>query len=213
MLEGFHLDVARILGYSTAPEGFALGGGYGLQAYNILDRPSEDLDAYADSVDPEVFSRAEARFVESLGENGFDCVVVKSEDWFRGIEVTNPATGECVVVDLGYDYRSLPPVLVEGIGPVLNIEDIVFGKVRAFVDREAERDFVDIDAILQDGRWTPTDLFEKVNLIRPEITRQDFSEALKRSDLGDPIIYAGLGLDSQAQLDLGLRLSSAANWG
>ena len=65
-LTGFHLRVAQLLGQAVGNEGFALGGGYGLQAHKLSDRASNDLDAYVDKFVPEVFERAERAFVTRL---------------------------------------------------------------------------------------------------------------------------------------------------
>ena len=213
MLEGFHLDVAKVLGDSIAHEGFALGGGYGLQAYDIIDRPSKDLDAYAASYDPQVYARAERSLVTALEGRGYSCLITHRDDWFRGIQVTDPGTGQQVVVDLGYDYRTTPPIVVENIGPVLGIEDLVLGKVRALVDRQAERDFMDVDAILQTGRWSPDDLYAKITAIRPELGREDFDLLLASSASGSPLTYGSLGLDSTSQAALHSRLETAAAGG
>ncbi len=69
---------------------------------------------------------------------------------------------------LGYDYRQNPPVHVNGVGPVLDVEDIVTGKVRAFWTRGAERDFYDIDGILASDKWTIQNLYDKIAGLRPD---------------------------------------------
>lgn len=51
------LRVARILGAAIGDDGFALGGGYALQAHGIVDRPSKDLDSYAAAMDVDMFAR------------------------------------------------------------------------------------------------------------------------------------------------------------
>lgn len=97
-LEGFHLRVAQILGEAVGPEGFALGGGYGLQSHHLADRPSEDLGSYVDKFDPEVFERAEKTLLEKLRSADLRADVVKHDDVFRAILVRIPQ-GEQVVID------------------------------------------------------------------------------------------------------------------
>lgn len=209
-LTGFHLRVARLLGRATEEEGFALGGGYGLQTHQLADRPSEDLDSYVDRFDPAVFERAEQALVALLEADGLIARVVKQEDVFRAIVVTG-ASGEKVVVDLGYDYRENPPVRVEGIGPVLDVEDIVTGKVRAFLERGAERDYSDVGSVLASGRWTTADLLEKGRSVFPETTAASFADRLRRADRLDTVNYAAIGIGPVELTALQERLSAAAD--
>ncbi|MGH4001386.1 MAG: nucleotidyl transferase AbiEii/AbiGii toxin family protein, partial [Pseudonocardiaceae bacterium] len=151
--------MAQLLGEATGNLGFGLGGGYGLQVHHIADRPSKDLDAYVNSMDVEVFAAAEQALCARLEAAGLSTEVAGRNDWFRAILVTGASPDERVVVDLAYDYRAKPPIVVEGVGPVLDVEDIVTGKVRAFVDRGVERDYSDIASILNIRRWTVHDLY------------------------------------------------------
>ena len=45
MLSGFHLRVLQIVLDAVEPLGFALGGGYALQAHGITDRLSSQVKA------------------------------------------------------------------------------------------------------------------------------------------------------------------------
>lgn len=208
-LTGFHLRVAQLLSHATEGEGFALGGGYGLQTHDLTDRPSKDLDFYVDRFDPAVFERAERALIALVEADGLTARVVKQEDVFRAILVTGE-DGEQVVVDLGYDYRENPPVRVKGIGPVLDIEDIVTGKVRALLERGAERDYSDIDNILSSGRWTPADLLAKGQTVFPDTTAASFAARLVRADRLDPEIYAAIGIRAVELFAMQERLSAAA---
>lgn len=205
----FQRRVAQILGAALQPYGFALGGGQALQAHEIIDRPSNDLDNYSTSQDPRVFDSAERDLVAALREHGLSTSVVRRDSWFRQIVVTDPDTGEKVGLDLGYDYRKKPPVFVSGIGPVLDIDDVVVGKMRALVDRQAERDYVDTDAILATGRWTISDLYKIVHEIRPELTEDAFLAVLSSAHEGDPDEYAALGLTQTDMLKMFNRLRLA----
>jgi hypothetical protein len=61
MLEGFQLEVARVVLAALGRDGFALGGGYGLQAHGVIDRASEDIDSYTASMDADLFDRMAPR--------------------------------------------------------------------------------------------------------------------------------------------------------
>lgn len=209
-LTGFHLRVAQLLGEALGELGFGLGGGYGLQAHRIADRPSKDLDAYVDALDVEVFAAAERALCERLEAAGLGAQVVSRDDWFRAILVSGPNPDDRVVVDLGYDYRENPPVTIEGIGPVLDVEDIVTGKVRALVDRGVERDYSDIGSILDAGQWTIHDLFGKAQSIFPNLTKAEFADRLGRADRLDLAEYAAIGIGPRGVADLTSRLNAAA---
>lgn len=209
MMTPFQSRVAQILGATLQPYGFALGGGQALQAHKIIDRPSKDLDNYSTSQDPDVFDSAERDLVAALREHGLSASVVRRDSWFRQVVVTDPDTGEQVRLDLGYDYRKKPPVFVSGIGPVLDIDDVVFGKMRALVDRQAERDYVDTDAILSTGRWTISNLYKIVHEIRPELTEDEFLAVLSSAHEGDPDEFVALGLTQTDTLKMFNRLRLA----
>ncbi len=211
MLEGFQLRVEQIISRALGPQGFALGGGHALQAHGVVERPSKDLDSYTASMDPDVFARAENTLSVALRDKHLDASVEITDTWFRQIVVSDPTTGDVVSVDLGYDYRQNPPVVIHGIGPVLDIEDVVLGKLRALSDRQAERDFVDVDAILADGRWSVYDLYEKLSQIRPEMDVQDFQKLLRSAGMGDPAEYSGLGLTPPGVAALNIRLNHHAD--
>jgi hypothetical protein len=66
MLTGFHLRVAKIVLQAVEPYGFALGGGYALQAHGIIDRPSTDIDSYTFRMDEKLFDDAEIAVVGAL---------------------------------------------------------------------------------------------------------------------------------------------------
>ncbi|MGH3523144.1 MAG: hypothetical protein ACRDU4_10025, partial [Mycobacterium sp.] len=64
----------------------------------------------------------------------------------------------------------------------------------------AERDFYDIDALLSTGRWSAYDLRVKLHKIRPHWSTEHFAELLSSADLGDPVEYRALGMESD-QID------------
>lgn len=194
-LSGLQLVVAQIVGEALADLGFALGGGHALHLRTGFDRISNDIDAYSPSQDPWVYHEAERRVLAALQNQGMEAVSVETErqDWFRAIDVKDPATGNETRVDLGMDYRSHPPVQVQNIGPVLDIEDVVFGKIRALVSRRKERDYVDLDVILRDGRWTFNDVMAYANMYDPSLTRKEFRAILSRAVRGNPEMYAAIG--------------------
>jgi hypothetical protein len=210
MLEGFHRRVSQIVLKAIEPYGFALGGGYALQVYGIVDRPSKDIDNYASQADEKLFNDEETAVRKALKDEGLNSVVGYRDSWFKALQVFNPVTEEAIVVDLGYDYRENEPVIIADLGPVLDIEDVITGKVRAFWDCRAARDYIDIDTILQTGRWTPSDLLTSLRRVRPEASAEIFAEALRAVDAIDNNEYEEYHLNQEdiAKMVTGLELAA-----
>jgi len=72
---------------------------------------------------------------------------------FADLRVRDPITGESSDMQLGVNYREYPPARVD-IGPVLDIRDAVAGKMSALWSRGEVRDYIDIDTVIQSGRFT-----------------------------------------------------------
>jgi hypothetical protein len=114
-----------------------LGRGYALQAHGLLDRPSNDLDTYTATMDATVFDAAASAVARALRQAGYAVTTVAADSWFRALREIAETTGRAVAIDLGYDYRGHRPIPVAGAGPVLDLNDVVVGKVRACWDRRA----------------------------------------------------------------------------
>lgn len=76
------------------------------------------------------------------------------------------ADGQAVDEDLAIDWRSTDPVSLQ-VGPVPAVEDAVGSKVGRIYPRLEGRDFIDVDAIRQFGR------FSDEQLLRMAETRDD----------------------------------------
>ena len=144
---------------AIADLGFALGGGQALHAHGLGDRLSLDLDFYVTRFDQDLFDRAETATLTALRELRYQAEVGHSDTWLRQIIVTDPATGEQVLLDLGQDYRQHPPIVITGLGPVIDLPDAAASKARALNDRRAARDYLDLHALLTQPGWTPARLF------------------------------------------------------
>jgi predicted nucleotidyltransferase component of viral defense system len=175
--------------------GFALGGGQALHAHGYGDRLSLDLDFYVTRFDQELFDRAETATLAALRAPGYTAQVGHSDTWLRQILVTDPTTGEQVVLDLGQDYRQNPPIVITGLGPVIDLPDAAASKARALNDRRAARDYLDIHALLSRTSWTPARLFTALrDNLRPTITTEQFAADLAAADEQDPEDYHAYGL-------------------
>lgn len=59
------------------PYGFALAGGYALQAHQLVDRLSEDIDLFTDRWDREDFNRAVEAVCGAYRSGGLDVAVTR----------------------------------------------------------------------------------------------------------------------------------------
>ena len=120
------------------------------------------------------------------------------------------------MLDLGQDYRQNPPIVITGLGPVIDLPDAASSKARALNDRRAARDYLDIHALLSRTSWTPARLFTALrDNLRPTITTEQFAADLAAADEQDPEDYHAYGPHRHRHHPAGRRLhqmgSRAAN--
>ncbi|WP_214108527.1 nucleotidyl transferase AbiEii/AbiGii toxin family protein [Acrocarpospora catenulata] len=151
-MDDFHRLLAQIALQAAADYGFALAGGYAVQAQGVLQRPSEDIDLFTSSVRND-FAEGVTKICDAYIEHDLVIKVDVDSPQFVRLTVSQPATGRTSKVELAADLRSHPPVTME-IGPVVHLDDVAGGKVEALFTRAEVRDFIDIDALLTSGRFT-----------------------------------------------------------
>jgi hypothetical protein len=198
----FHGQVAAIALRAASPHGFALGGGNALIAHGVIDRFTQDVDVFSDE---EGGVEAAADAVEAaLRAEGFGTERRDKAgglgDIFYGLGegmaewiVTAPG-GEQMMLQMAYFDRARRPVIME-FGPVLDLEDVVGGKVCALAGRVEPRDYADTAAALD--RYSPAELIAFARRLDPGLTRQDFADAARRLDHMDDEAFASLGLSQQ----------------
>ncbi|TMR94587.1 nucleotidyl transferase AbiEii/AbiGii toxin family protein [Nonomuraea basaltis] len=157
-MDEFHRRLARIALAAAADNGFALAGGYAVQAYGVLQRPSEDIDLFTSSLRDD-FADGVSKICAAYTAQGLTVKVDLDSSHFVRLGVSDPAIGRTSKVELATDLRSHPPVTME-IGPVVHLEDVAGGKVEALFTRAEVRDFIDVDAFLTSGRFTRDRLLE-----------------------------------------------------
>ncbi|MDR1386902.1 MAG: nucleotidyl transferase AbiEii/AbiGii toxin family protein [Propionibacteriaceae bacterium] len=205
MLTPMQARVAQVLSEAVADLGFAIGGGAALQLHGVVDRDSTDIDVYAPSYDPQVYTAAEDAAVGALASIGYKVEVRRRLDWFRELIVTDPRSGEKVGVDLGVMPRTQPPIIIPPAGPVLTIADLRQGKLDALLDRRAGRDFTDVDAMLRSGDWSVRDLVESVRSRHPELVLGALSETFRAVRSVNRLEFAALGVDGPGIEELACR--------
>jgi hypothetical protein len=156
--------------------GYALAGGYAVQAHQIVNRVSDDVDLFAP------FKRAAAempaateRVIAAYEAAGFtvDVAHQNPEHTYTRLTVTEPASGIQNKVELVAEFLHHPPVASE-LGPVLHPDDVAAGKIAALDGRAEVRDAIDIDGLLKAG-----------------FTRERLMELAKQNDDGfEPRMFA-----------------------
>jgi hypothetical protein len=104
--------------------------------------------------------------------------------------ITGPG-GEQMMLQMAYFGRGREPVVME-IGPVLDLEDVLGGKVCALASRVEPRDYVDTAAAL--GRYSPEQLIGFAKRLDRGLTDQDFADAGRRLDRLSEARFAAYGL-------------------
>lgn len=194
-----HREVAAIALRAAAPHGFALGGGNALIAHGITERPTQDVDVFSDeqggveaAADAVEAALREAGFgTERWDKTGgladiFDGIGEGLAEWI----VTAPS-GEQMMLQLAYFERTRRPVIMD-VGPVLDLEDVVGGKVCALASRAEPRDYLDTAAALE--RYSIVQVIRFARRLDPGLTDRDFADAGRRLDQWGDGVFAPFGL-------------------
>jgi predicted nucleotidyltransferase component of viral defense system len=195
----FHGQVAAIALRAAAPHGFALGGGNALIAHGVIDRFTQDVDVFSDE---EGGVEAAADAVEAaLRKAGFGTERRDKAgglgDIFYGLDedmaewIVTARGGEQMMLQMAYFDRARRPVIME-FGPVLDLEDVVGGKVCALASRVEPRDYVDTAAALD--RYTVEQIIGFARRLDPGLSDEDFADAGRRLDRMDDEAFERYGL-------------------
>ena len=177
-MEEHHRRIAEIALSAAGKYGLALTGGYAIQAHGIGSRPSGDVDLFLNWRRRDDFDEAVDAVIRALEAQSLTITVVARNETFARLLVADPASeGEPDKVEVAADWRSHDPVMLE-IGPVLHADDAVANKIAALYGRALARDFLDVDAILASGRYTPERLLELAAAADTGFDRQLFASAL-----------------------------------
>jgi Nucleotidyl transferase AbiEii toxin, Type IV TA system len=201
-ITGLHREVAVIALRAAGPHGFALGGGNALIAHGITERPTQDVDVFSD-LEGGVEAAADA--VETaLRDVGFEAdrrdKTAGLADIFYGLGeglaewiVTAPG-GEQMMLQMAYFDRSRRPVIMD-IGPVLDLEDVVGGKVCALASRAEPRDYIDTAAAMD--HYSIEQMIGFARRLDSGLTDRDFGDAGQRLDRWGDGVFASFRLSPQ----------------
>src|SRR5690349_8950240 len=177
------------------PFGFALAGGHAIAAHGILERPSEDVDLFADWQRRADFPTAVSEVIAAYRAEGLDVQVDLRLDTFARLHVTDPGEPDRQHrVELVANWRAQPPVQMD-IGPVLHPDDVMAGKMDALYNRAAARDFLDIDAAISGGHYTLDRLCQLAHQADAGFDRKLFAAMLGRIDRLDDEDFIEYGVD------------------
>lgn len=159
-MEPRHQRITEIALSVSCAYGFALAGGYAVQAHGMGSRPSADVDLFTGWDQRDSFDQAVGEVIQALRDSGYEVNVdARGETFARLLVIAEDGDGAVEKVELAADWRAHPPVLLK-IGPVLHPDDAVANKMCALFGRALPRDFLDIDAALSSGRYTESRLLE-----------------------------------------------------
>ena len=173
--------------------------GNALMAHGVIDRFTADVDLFTDR---EAGVAAAADAVEAaLHDAGFEAdrqdKASGLADIFEGMGeglaewiITAPA-GEQMMLQMAYFDRSRGPVSMD-VGPVLDLEDVIGGKVCALASRAYDRDYVDTAAALE--RYSVDQVIGFARRLDPGLEDRDFSDAGRRLDRMDDGAFVRFGL-------------------
>jgi hypothetical protein len=142
-----HQELARVGLAATQEYGFALAGGYALATHGLVDRTTEDVDLFPNHLDPDEFTRAVEAISAAYQQADHPVTVVRRAELYARLHA---GQDDPVQVELAYDWRSENPARFD-IGPVLDRDDVVAGKVLALWGPQEARDYTDVHAAL--GGW------------------------------------------------------------
>ncbi|WP_380158557.1 nucleotidyl transferase AbiEii/AbiGii toxin family protein [Kineococcus sp. R86509] len=169
--------VTRLLLATTADRGFVLAGSGAIREHRMIQRPTEDVDLFTDSLDAGGFAEAVDAGTAALGAVGYRVEEVRRADLFARLQVS-AEDGAVLEVDFAVDWREHPATTLE-VGPVLSRDDAVANKVGALFSRAEARDFLDVDAIRRTGTYSDEELLALAQSHDDGFDRRLFAEQLR----------------------------------
>ena len=187
-IDHLHRQVAQIALDAAAEHGFALAGGNALLAHEVGNRPTQDVDLFTNQAGG---VGAAAESVEAaLRAAGFRADRVDKTSGLADIFgpgmgtglaewIVSTPEGRRMTLQMSYFDRGREPVSMD-VGPVLDLEDVLGGKVNALASRVEPRDYVDTANALQ--RYRPAQLISFGKRIDPGLRDEDYADAGRRLD-------------------------------
>lgn len=202
--DAFRESLTRIGLGAAQRYGFVLAGGYAVQAAGFLKRPTEDIDLFTVWERRSDFEAGARAIADAYRAAGFSVETERRHDSFISLTVSDGVN--TTKVDVGIDARTNDPVRMP-IGLVLHPDDVVANKTRALYERAHASDFIDVDAIVQSGRYELPTLLRLA--ARSDITFDGsvLADALAKAEVVPDEDFARYGLVGEELTDLRRRFA------
>lgn len=141
-LTEFQLEVTRTFFELPSSGGFLLGGGAGLLAAGLTDRPTHDLDFFRST---KSVTAARDEFESAVTARGWTVRRLRDHEDFVRLQVT---ASETLLVDLCLDSPPVRAATMTIAGPTFDPDELAGRKVVALFGRAEARDFSDVQALL-----------------------------------------------------------------
>ena len=194
-MDAFQERLARAGLSSLVDYGFALAGGFALQAHGLVERMSEDVDLFTDRWDEVSFAAAVDVLCAAYRDLGLEVCIARRGATFARLRIDDTATRETASVDLAADSRTNPTVYLS-FGPVLDERDAVASKVGAVFSRGEARDYLDLAGILASGRYDRDELVRLGAQADGGFTTELFAQALAAVDRFPDEEFTAYGVDA-----------------
>lgn len=170
---------------AAAQHGFALAGGYAVQAHDIVNRVSEDVDLFAPYERRVEMLAAADHTIEAFRAAGFLVDTEVSTDTYVKLWVSDPATNPTADQEYATKVELVATPLTHApvnlaIGPVLHRDDVATGKMNALYTRAAARDYIDVGSMLAGGLYTREKLTQLAAAADAGFDARYFAEMLAR---------------------------------
>ena len=204
-MDAFHERLARTGLTAAQRYGFALAGGYAVQAAGLLQRPTEDIDLFTAWEQRGDFTAAVAAVAAAYREEGLTVETERRHDTFVRLTVSDGE--QTAKVELAVNSRANDPIQI-AIGPVLHPDDAVGNKMAALYARALARDFIDIHAALRSERYDEAALLGLAERADVTFDRNVFAEALGQVEVLDPDDFAEYGVGGPELDELRIRFTA-----
>jgi hypothetical protein len=168
-----------------------LMGGYAVQAHNLVDRMSHDIDMATDSDIP--MAEIVTLVTGQLHERGWDMRVIGIDALGARMMATDPVSGEQCELDILKEAFGQPPEVTE-YGPVLALDDVIGTKMRALAGRGLPRDLIDIQAAAHLRTHTELESLYRRHAREGEFSLEGLKDRLDGADWYDDQAFAEYGL-------------------
>lgn len=214
-IDHLHRQVAQVALHAAAEHGFALAGGNALLAYEVSSRPTRDVDLFtnqAGGVEAAAGGVQAALRAAGFRADRIDTTAGLTDIFGPGMEtglaewIVCAPGGRQMTLQMSYFDRGRAPVIMD-IGPVLDLEDVLGGKVNALASRVEPRDYVDTASALE--RYRPAQLIAFGKRIDPGLRDEDYADAGRRLDKLSDRRFIAFGLTAR---DIGRLRARFADW-